>query len=187
MRSGYFVEWRHLSGTRWREAGAGGQERQLSARIIVAGSIFLPYIYCQIVSTLKCRPLHNRRFSSCLCWVAGWPIILISSNHHFPISTFVSKSSLPRPILLILFRHRQTAEGVKIEPTDDKWADLGAGAALLMGKKVISARRPASSPTFTLFAWTGCFSEDNAGRIEPTSGQLVRECGEAREVSSREL
>ena len=23
---------------------------------------FSPYIYCQIVSTLKCRPLHNRRF-----------------------------------------------------------------------------------------------------------------------------
>ena len=88
----------------------------------------------------------------------------------------------PPTHLIILFWPRQTAAGVKIEPTDDKWADLGP-VLLLMGKKVISA----SSPTFTLFAWTGCFSEDNAGRIEPTSGQLVRECGEAREVSSREL
>ena len=91
----------------------------------------------------------------------------------------------PPTHLIILFWPRQTAAGaagVKIEPTDDKWADLGA-VLLLMGKKVISAY----SPTFTLFARTGCFSEDNAGRIEPTSGQLVRECGEAREVSSREL
>ena len=76
MRSGYFVEWRHLS-TRWRR----GWRRGWGARKTVirpdysasrlAGSIFLPYIYCQIVSTLKCRqPLHNRLFTMSLVGTA---------------------------------------------------------------------------------------------------------------------
>ena len=92
---------------------------------------------------------------------SSWLKIIIYSNHYIPIFSYphVFKSSLPHLINPFPAQAGGGGGGPKIEPTDDKWADLGAGAALLMGNKVISARRPASSPTFTLFARTGCFSQ----------------------------
>ena len=72
----------------------------------LAGSIFLPYIYCQIVSTLKCRqPLNNRLFTMSLLGIAvsssgSSLIILISSNHH--MNTCIPIFSYHRLCLQIL-------------------------------------------------------------------------------------
>ena len=70
MRSGYFVEWHHLS-SRWRGARRGwGARKTVIRRIIVVATFVKPHIYRQIVSTLTCSPLHSWLFLITMCFLS---------------------------------------------------------------------------------------------------------------------
>ena len=78
---------------------------------------------------------------------------------------YVSKSSLPPLINPFLAQAGCGGGGPKIEPTDDKWADLGAGAGrLLMGKKVISARQSCLLANFYPFCLDRLLFTGQGGR-----------------------
>ena len=140
MRSGYFVEWRHLS-NRWRSRSppppAGGQERQLSGWIIARRLHFSPLYLLPNCFHVEMQPAtayqtffyhdtHRHVFAGYMYQFKPGELADISDIFRSPISTCLRTLTPPAHLINPFLAQAAVAGRVKIEPTDDKWADLAA-------------------------------------------------------------